>query len=370
MRTDNIKCKFLLLCLAALLVVCFMPVNSAYGASSDKNKLKSVQKQKNNVRSDIQKLDKQRRKEEKKINKLKAKISDKQDDIKKSQKDLDQTKKKIEKRQDGLEKRVRAMYKNGSVGYIDIILNSKNISELVTNVEMVQKIYKNDQSFLTVLKHDRSEIEAKQAKLKAEQERLSVEKEKMAENQREIDVVTAKLKDKYKILSKQEESLRASIIAAQKAAKRRAAAAAKRGRRSNYSVAASRNYSGGSFHWPTVGGVISSQYLEQRSYERHPGIDIAVPTGTPIYAAAGGVVVTAGTYGGYGYAVVISHGGNLTTVYGHNSGLLVHVGQRVGRGQQIARAGSTGWSTGPHCHFEVRKGADQHTVSPWLYLKK
>ncbi len=107
--------------------------------------------------------------------------------------------------------------------------------------------------------------------------------------------------------------------------------------------------------------------MEQRSYERHPGVDLAVPSGTPVYAAQSGVIVTAGWYGGYGLAVVIKHGDGLTTVYGHNSSVSVSRGQVVEKGQQIANAGSTGWSTGPHVHFEVRNSAGSH-ISPAPYI--
>ena len=86
----------------------------------------------------------------------------------------------------------------------------------------------------------------------------------------------------------------------------------------------------------------------------------------PIYAAESGTVILAEWYGGYGNAVVIDHGGGVTTLYGHNEELYVSVGQQVRRGETIAGAGSTGWSTGQHCHFEVRVNGDY--VDPMGYL--
>ena len=114
----------------------------------------------------------------------------------------------------------------------------------------------------------------------------------------------------------------------------------------------------GSFRWPTS-GRITSYFGGRRSpggigSTNHKGIDIAVPRGTPIYAADGGTVTYAGWMSGYGYLVEINHGNGYVTRYGHNSSLTVSVGQHVYKGQQIARAGSTGNSTGNHCHFEVR----------------
>ena len=114
----------------------------------------------------------------------------------------------------------------------------------------------------------------------------------------------------------------------------------------------------GTFRWPTSGRITS--YFGGRSSPggigstNHKGIDIAGSYGTPIYAADGGTVVYAGWMSGYGYLVQINHGNGYVTYYGHNSSLLVSVGQHVYKGQQIARMGSTGNSTGNHCHFEVR----------------
>ena len=114
----------------------------------------------------------------------------------------------------------------------------------------------------------------------------------------------------------------------------------------------------GSFRWPTS-GRISSYFGGRKSpggigSTNHKGIDIAVPRGTPIYAADGGTVTYSGWMSGYGYLVQIDHGNGYVTYYGHNSSLLVSVGQHVYKGQQIARIGSTGNSTGNHCHFEIR----------------
>ena len=114
----------------------------------------------------------------------------------------------------------------------------------------------------------------------------------------------------------------------------------------------------GSFRWPTS-GRISSYFGGRKSpggigSTNHKGIDIAVPRGTPIYAADGGTVTYSGWMSGYGYLVQIDHGNGYVTRYGHNSSLTVNVGQHVYKGQQVARAGGAGNSTGNHCHFEVR----------------
>jgi len=109
----------------------------------------------------------------------------------------------------------------------------------------------------------------------------------------------------------------------------------------------------GRLMWPVVGQLTSA--FGKRRWDFHSGVDIAAPTGTPVYAADGGVVTTSGRVGSYGQMIMIDHGGGrVVTVYGHLSARLAQVGQHVEKGQVIGYVGSTGHSTGPHLHFEVR----------------
>jgi len=124
--------------------------------------------------------------------------------------------------------------------------------------------------------------------------------------------------------------------------------------------------------WPTDGGSISSGYGNRihpiyKEERMHTGIDIGgIGYDAPVYASADGIVITAGWLGGYGNAVIIDHGNGISTLYGHNSKLTVKVGQEVKRGDLIAKSGSTGVSTGPHIHFEVR--VNGKTVNPLEWL--
>ncbi len=127
-----------------------------------------------------------------------------------------------------------------------------------------------------------------------------------------------------------------------------------------------RRYTG-RFIWP-VKGTITSRF-GIRGHRRHDGIDIAAPEGTPIVAAAAGKVLFAGNQGtGYGNLVIIHHEGDMITVYAHCSQILVAEGQRVRQGQEIATVGSTGRSTGPHLHFEIRKRTKPR--NPLFFLPK
>ena len=120
----------------------------------------------------------------------------------------------------------------------------------------------------------------------------------------------------------------------------------------------------GGFQWPVSGPVTSP--FGWRWGRMHEGIDIAVPSGTPVHASAAGVVVYAGWLGGYGNLVAIDHGGGISTAYGHNTSVAVAVGQSVSQGQVVSYSGSPGHSTGPHVHFEVRVNGS--AVDPFGYL--
>jgi murein DD-endopeptidase MepM/ murein hydrolase activator NlpD len=119
--------------------------------------------------------------------------------------------------------------------------------------------------------------------------------------------------------------------------------------------------------WPTDGYVSSGfGYRSYPNAEFHPGLDIVNDYGSPVYATAAGVVQEAGWDGGYGYKIVIDHGNGFQTWYAHNARMLVSAGETVRKGEEIARVGSTGFATGPHCHYEIVQWG--HPINPTPYL--
>lgn len=344
----TIRNRFLILVLIAAVCVAFSPFS--YGETSTKEKkkkLKEVQSQKDDISEELESMQIKIATSQGIINHLQEDIDKKEAQLKANEKALKETKKKIEERRDGLNKRLRNMYKSGTIGYIDVILGSNSVEELVTNVDLVQKIFTNDQSILTELKDQKIEMDEKEAKLQEEKTALDAQIAERDAEQKKLEEQQAKLQEKYDTLEKTEAKLKQAILDAQ----------------NNGGV----QYAGAKWVFPLRSGyTLSSHYGEARSYEHHPGVDLAVPTGTPVYAAQSGKVVTAGWYGGYGNAVVIYHGDNISSVYGHNSSVNVKVGQTVKRGQQIANAGSTGWSTGSHLHFEVRLNGSPISPQPYI----
>lgn len=292
-----------------------------------------------------------------------AQIEETEAQIAQKEADIKATLASISSQESSLGQRLRAMYKNGSVGFLDVILNSKDLSDFLSNVSMVQEIYKSDQATL-------DELEAQHDKLVEEQKQLEETKAELEQTKAVLDEQQAEAQQKTDALQAQKDELQAYIdqLEADSEALRSQIWAAQSG------YSGPEYYSGGTLGWPCAGGVITSYYGSRihpiTGYETfHTGIDIGLDYGTPIYAAESGTVVLASWYGGYGYAVVIQHGSTLSTLYGHNSTLLVTPGQTVTRGQTIALAGSTGNSTGPHCHFEVWNGSNEWaTLNPLDYL--
>lgn len=308
-----------------------------------------------------------------------------ENDITLNERQLAEAQKRLEGRESVFYKRVRDIYINGRLSYLDVVIGSKDFSDFANRLEVLKRIIDSDITLINEIKKERADIEAHKQKLEADRAKL-VELEKSAlakqaeieQKKAERNVVLQKAQNDRATAMQAIEELNASsaqvsaMLKKRQAARAAAAAAAAAAAQSSGGQGASDNWvqGTGQLGWP-VSGEITSPY----GYRVHPiwgttiyhsGIDIGVDEGTPVHAADGGVVVWSGWMGGYGYAVVIDHGNGLSTLYGHNSELAVDEGQSVAKGQVISYAGSTGNSTGPHVHFEVRVNGDP--VDPMGYL--
>lgn len=307
-----------------------------------------------------------------------------ENEIVKNEKLLAEAQARLSKREGVFNKRVRDIYINGRLSYLEVIIGAKDFSDFANRVEMLKRIIDADIKLISSIKTEREEISQRKATLEADRAKV-VELENKA---REAQAVIQKKKDEQSAILAQAqndkavaEQMQADLQASsdairamlqQRAAERAAAAAA--------AAQAAQSSGGGSDYtyvqgtgqlaWP-VSGVITSGFgwREHPIFGRqifHSGIDIGVDEGTPVHAADSGTVVYSGWMDGYGYAVVIDHGNGISTLCAHNSDLAVSEGQSVSKGTVIAYAGSTGNATGPHVHFEVRVNGDP--VNPLGYL--
>lgn len=334
------------------------------------NQKSTVQKQLNEGKKKVNALNEEIKSLEKQINAAESEVGTLQGQIDKTKNDitaklanLEKVKAEMEVQNTNMNNRLRAMYKNGDVGMLEILLGSESISDFLSNADMAQKIMDNDAEMLEqmqvqyeAIEKQKKELESMQAKLVAQQDEIEAKQKSLEASQNQVNV-------KKEEVVKDNKALEAQINDFNREAA--ALAASIRALQDNNAV-----YSGGALGWPCQ-GRISSEFGYRihpilKTKKLHTGLDIAVPTGTTIRAAADGKVIKAGWNNSYGNMVMIDHGSGIVTVYAHNSKLNVSTGQTVTRGQQIAAAGSTGQSTGPHCHFEVRLNGEYQNPRNYL----
>ncbi len=280
---------------------------------------------------------------------------------------------KRDQQYESLKDRISFMYEYGDVGYTQVLFESKNISDFFKRVEYINTIIEHDKEILTnleetqkqideeiqVISQKKVEIETLQAQQKAKAAELET---KQANKERALAQINNDIEAQQDVLYTLEKQ-NAEIEAMIKAAQAKSASSGYKG-----------TYSGGQLGWPAPEYTyLSSGYSHRVNpisgrEEWHTGLDLASPYGSSINAAEAGVVITAGYVNGYGNTVVIDHGGGMSTLYAHNSSLTVSVGDTVARGDRIANAGSTGNSTGNHCHFEVRLNGKHTDPKPYLGL--
>lgn len=317
-----------------------------HNVREDKYEISSDIRWVNNRLSEIQEV---LRTTQEKLNKAKAAQQ-------KAQKDLDVANYQLAQNKDKLKSRIRSMYKQGDEGMIMVLIGSRDAASFASRKALLERIARRDKELFEKIKEQREVVAAKKREqdmwvkevndLKARQKH---EQSRLAEANEDKRGLLANLNKKEDLLENQLEELEQESNRLQ-----REIAKWQRDGASGALIP----FRGNLFR-PIAGARMTSGFgyrIHPISKKRklHTGIDFGAPMGTPIHAAAPGVVIVAGTMRGYGNTVVIDHGGGLSTLYGHASRLYVSRGQRVKAGQTIAAVGSTGYSTGPHLHFETR----------------
>lgn len=270
--------------------------------------------------------------------------------------------------------RLVQIYKDGRPDLASVVLEADGFSQLIERGEYIGRLAAKDQQIIGIVasaKDEATSTEQRLAKIERRQQQVTAAIAARRNEVAKVRSTVASTANSLRSVRNERRALLTSVKSSRKDLEEDLAEMQRQQARISGVLAGAAGDApvkrgNGRFVWP-VQGTLTSPWCEARSWEAcHPGIDIAVPTGTPVHAADSGRVAIAGWVGGYGNYICIQHTASLSTCYGHNSKLLVSVGQTVSQGQVIAAAGSTGHSTGPHVHFEVRVNGS--VVNPMNYL--
>lgn len=338
---------------------------------------------------DIENLDAKIQVTSAKISTLESEIVRLNKDIAENQEKLQEAQVNLSENTDALRMRLREMYKRGNVNYLEVILNSKDIEELLRNNEIISSIARADRELIEFIQEQIDTIKETEERLQIDKAKVSASKAAV-ENERQSYQAAVDAKNNYmKVLESNLDLYKAEFEKAQSnwdaldseiarlqkeitAQKKAEEAAARRATRVHSNITVSSGpRNGQSYTWPLPGHYSISSPFGYRvhpilGYSRlHSGVDIPAPSGTPIVAAKSGTVIMSQLMSGYGNVVMVDHG-DTVTVYAHCSALNVGVGESVKAGDVVAFVGSTGLSTGAHLHFEVRVNGSP--VNPLGYV--
>lgn len=301
-----------------------------------------------------------------------------QDNLELVQQQLDVDQRTEQQQYASMKLRIRYLYEHGSYTFLDALAGSTSLGDMLNRSNAASMIQSYDNRLLNEYRESLAAISEKESYISSAKAKLDDITNSLLEERQNINEVIEQKSNELVSYNQNIEianKLIKSYESSEKEIENQLQAAEYDYLNDDDEMYASlpSAYSGGKFLWPAPGHY---QITSKFGYRIHPltgtrrlhaGIDIAVPTGSGIYAGADGVVAVATYSSSAGNYVMINHGGGLCTVYMHNSKLLVSAGDKVKRGQKIALSGSTGWSTGPHCHFGVRVNGQY--VNPIPYLK-
>ena len=364
------KYKFLFLFIVVFILTSF---TFAFAAKSVDELKKQMQQRSDSIKQIEKEINKKQSKVDEEIEKrnnldlkisamlddiedVEAVIDEKQNEIDAKQAEIDEITDKIEEKDEMLKNRLKIMYEYGTSSYMELLLDSDGLTDLLKRISVVKSVYNYDKNVINEYAESKQTLEEAKQLVISEQNEQKEAKSILENKKSDLEGLKS---EKQKII----DSLNNDIEALEKEEQKKEDdynALKKELEAAMSSSTSTASYSGnGEFCWPSASSKrITSKY----GYRVHPitgknklhrGIDIGAGLGTDVLAAESGTVVTAGWNNSYGYYITINHGGGYVTLYAHNSKLLVSKGQKVKRGEVIAKCGSTGNSTGPHIHFEV-----------------
>lgn len=318
-----------------------------------KEEIKNLNKTIDSVVTRIRGLDVQINDFEANITQVEADTAKKEEEIKQTQQELEDARIKQKDYLGRTERRIQVMYEQGNSAYIEVLLACKDLTEFFNQVEYLNAVMKYDNNMLQELEDIKKDIHTKEVKLEDDKAGLVALKEEYDSKKTKLLELQSNKQAEMDKLEEERETVEARLKALEEEDKKIAAAIK--------DVKSKLKYDGGKIKWPFTNnkrvtspfGMRLHPVLKQRRL--HTGIDIAASTGTSVKAVYKGTVIFAQYMSAWGNYILVDHGSGYISAYAHNSKLLVKKGDKVKTGQVIAKAGSTGWSTGPHLHFGIKK---------------
>lgn len=378
------------LCIVLILVVCIFSICGSYDAvfaeedtnvTDLQNRQQELQNQINDATGElndvqdelsanlqqVQKLDEKIASSQSSLDGLNNRITELQSTIDDVEAQLKEAEDTYNSKRQLLEKRLVAMYEAGKTRYLDVLLSSSDITDFLSSYYLITVLTDYDNQLLQDMEERKNSIETQKKQLDTTQSQLAIVKENQTRTARILENTKSVRENFISRLSDQEKEIQAQIDEYNRQFDEVNAEILKLAQEG-----LSTQYIGGVLEWPVPGYTrISSKYGMRTHpitgvYKLHTGVDIAAPLGAEFIAANDGIVVKASYNGAYGNMVMIDHGGGVSTLYAHGSEILVKVGQTVKRGDPVLKVGSTGYSTGPHAHFEVRLNGKVTDPMPYI----
>ncbi len=302
-----------------------------------------------------------------------------QKDLERAQQELVELEAKLERQRAGTAARLRYLQRHGAEQWWALLLSSEDLNEFFDRRHQLGLLIESDRTLIQQLQETTAQVDEQRVVLEERKNEISLILQQLAAQRQQQEQQLQATRQLVERINSQRSSYEAAQRRLQSDSRQIggliqkliAEETARQAARSSSASEQAPVVTGTGRLVRPVGGPMTSPFGWRihpvyRTRRFHAGLDFGVATGTPVGAADRGTVLYSGWYGGYGYTVILNHGNGLTTLYAHNSALLVRVGQTVQRGQPIARSGSTGLSTGPHVHFEVRHNGQP--VDPRRYI--
>ena len=342
------------------------------------NQKNEVTAQKNEVLDEISELNVQISKYESDIEELNSKIENLEESISENEKKIKELEEETAERQELLINRLVAMYEMGRTTYLDVLLQSEDMTSFISNYYRIEELADADQGIIDAVIEKQEETESAKQELEKEKKEVDTSKKEVENKAQSLKTAKATKQTKVASLSSEEKELQEKIDAFEEAIKQAEKEIQQAAQNASNSGGGYVGSFEGTLSWPLSSNTqwynyISSYYGQRPSptagaSSNHGAVDIPVSY-APVYAPADGKVIIARSLSGYGNYIMIDHGNGYYTGFGHLSAYNVSEGQTVSRGQQIATSGNTGISTGPHLHYEVYIGgtANSYRVDPLQY---